>query len=77
MSLLPPKEDKAYGFFGYEGWVADSAIRSDNAPMLRECIDRGFVTPESKMLGPRNLRQWCEINAPKCFAMLEESFVAA
>lgn len=43
MSLLPPEESRAYGWFGYQGAMCDRAIQADNGPMLQECIDRVFI----------------------------------
>ena len=73
MSLLPEQiPNQQYGFFGYKGAMCDRAIRLDNAPMLRECVDRGFIDLASEMLGGGTVLDHCRKVAPKCAAMLEE-----
>jgi hypothetical protein len=70
-SLLPPNEGQKYGFFGYSGAMCDRAIRADNAPMLEECVERGFVDADSRMLGGGTVLEYCEKVAPMCAAMLK------
>ena len=72
-SLLPPETNQGYGFFGYKGAMCDRAIRSDNAPMLAECLEREFFDPDDEMLSLKTVRQFCKEAAPKCYAMLEKA----
>lgn len=65
-SLLPPKDPKrSYGLGGYNGEACDRAIRADNAPMLKECIDRGFIDNTSEMLDGKTILQFCLQEIPK------------
>lgn len=75
MSLLPtPDPKKNFGIFGYAGLCCDLAIKSDNAPMLSECIDRGFVDIDTRMVNGTVL-EYCEKKAPRCAALLKERAV--
>jgi hypothetical protein len=72
MSLLPEQiEGQVYGFFGYKGNMCDRAIKGDNAPMLRECVERGFVDADSEMLNGLTVLAYYKKVAPKCAEMLE------
>lgn len=66
-SLLPPKTNEQYGFFGYEGAMCDRAIRARNLPMLRECMDRGFMDADTEVIGFKNVVDFCEARGyPEC-----------
>ncbi len=78
MSLIPPRQNISYGFFGYEGAMCDSAIRSDNAPMLKECIERGWIDSDTCVLGFRNALQFCEARGfEKCAELLRQNKATA
>jgi hypothetical protein len=50
-SLFPPKEQsKSWGWWGYEGYCCDAAIRSDNVAMVKEAVERGWMVPETETL---------------------------
>jgi hypothetical protein len=71
-SLLPdPGQSNNWGMFGYRGAMCDRAIKADNAPMLKECLDRGFFDPDDQMLSFKTVRAYCKEVAPRCFEMLE------
>lgn len=71
-SLLPdPSSNNSWGMFGYRGAMCDRAIRSDNAPMLQECLERDFFDPDEEMLNFKTVRNYCKEVAPACFEMLE------
>jgi hypothetical protein len=73
VSLLPPEDSqKQWGMFGYRGAMCDRAIRSDNAAMLAECLERDFFDPDDEMLSFMTVRQFCKKTAPNCYAMLQE-----
>ncbi len=61
-----------WGIFGYRGAMCDRAIRSDNAPMLAECLEREFFGPDDEMLTFKTVRQYCKEKAPACYEMLQE-----
>lgn len=51
MSLFAEKvTTRTYGYFGYEGACCDHAIRSDNIEMVKEIIERGWITKETETL---------------------------
>ena len=59
-SLLPQPNPNGYGgFFGYPGLCVEKAIYNDNAPMLRECIERDFIDEHSEMLDGKTILQHC------------------
>lgn len=65
-SLLPPKDpNRSYGLGGYSGEACDRAIRADNAPMLKECIQRDFIDAGSEMLDGKTILQFCLQEIPK------------
>jgi len=70
--MLPdPLSRSSWGTFGYVGAICDIAIRADNAPMLEECLDRGFFDPDAEMLSCKTVRQFCKETAQACYAMLQ------
>ena len=79
MSLLPAKaHNQQYGFFGYEGAMCDRAIRADNRPMLKECIDAGFIDANTEVIGFKNALDFCERRGFKqCAEVLRTAGVRA
>ena len=74
MSLLPPQGSGQYGWFGYQGAMCDRALRSDNGPMLQECIDRGFIDADCEVLGFGNVLKFCEARGyTACAEVLRKS----
>lgn len=72
MSILPEKmNSQQYGWFGYPGAMCDRAIRADNAEMLKECVDRGYINDNSEMFCGCSVLDYCRKVAPKCASMLE------
>lgn len=71
-SLLPEHtENTSWGMWGYSGACVDRSIRQDNPEMLSECIDRGYVDIDTRMVNGTVL-EWCDLRAPKCAAVLRE-----
>ena len=69
--MIPPKTNEHYGFFGYEGAMCDRALRSDNAEMLKECIERGWIDADTEVLGAGSVIEFCERRGfAKCGAVL-------
>lgn len=44
---------------------------ADNAEMMKECIERGFVDADCRMLMGGTFLEHCRKVAPKCAAALE------
>lgn len=71
---LPPENPSGvYGFFGYSGAMCQAALSRDNAPMLKACIDRGFIDKNCEMLDGRNVVTWCRDKGKTACADLLES----
>ena len=66
-SLFPPDNGKSYGFFGYQGWCCDGAIRSDDVAKLQETIGRGWMVPSTRTLFNDSMVAYARrCNAPRC-----------
>ena len=73
MSLFPPDNGKAYGFFGYQGQMIHMAINSDREDMMAEALERKWINQSTKTLANDSLRKFCrEHKAPRC-----DEFLAA
>ena len=72
MSLLPPFDPTiTYGFFGYKGAMCDRAIRADNADMLKECIEQGWIDAKTEVLGFGTALDFCKARGfTKCAELL-------
>ncbi len=66
-------EWRQYGFFGYEGAMADLAISRDAPDALRYCIASGWIDESTRMLTGKTVAQHCRDNKKtKCLALLTE-----
>lgn len=63
-SLLPPKDANRSYPIAYKGTCCDTAIRADNAAMLRECVERDFIDASSEMLDGKTVLQFCMQEVP-------------
>ena len=58
--MLPDRNSqKEWGIFGYEGTLCDRAIHGDNLEDLKERIERGFMEPNSEVIGARSVLDLC------------------
>lgn len=62
MHTLPEKQSGTkYGLFGYEGAMADAAVRTDNAENLIECIRRGYIDKDTKTVFDHSMIEHCRL----------------
>jgi hypothetical protein len=54
-SLFESNENRFYGWFCYEGAMCDKAFSLDRSDMIQECIDRGWIVPESRTIDERSM----------------------
>lgn len=71
-SALPTEgSQKAWGFFGYPGACCDIAISRDVVPALIECIERGYMRPETRTLTNMSMVRLAQFRgAKRCEAEL-------
>lgn len=46
--IFPPKEERGYGLFGYEGSMTDMAIWTNNVEQISEAVRLGWIVPETE-----------------------------
>lgn len=70
MTTLPAyKPEEKYGMWGYSGFCCDLAIRRDDPALMNECINRGFIDADTRMVFG-SVMDHCQRHAPRCFALL-------
>lgn len=58
--VYDPKFPGRYGMFGYASAMTHEAIAQQDEDKLREAVQRGWVTPESRTFCGDKLPDWCE-----------------
>jgi hypothetical protein len=64
-TLLPARDQNRSYPIAYAGTCCDTAIRADNAPMLKECVERDFIDQHSELLDGKTVLQFCIQDTPR------------
>jgi hypothetical protein len=69
MTLPAFKADEKYGMWGYSGFCCDLAIRRDDPALMNECINRGYIDVDTRMVFG-SVMDHCQRHAPRCWSLL-------
>lgn len=69
----PKRSDHFYGFFGYEGYMCDKAIRTDNVEAFLACVENEWLDKDCKTLDGHSMVTYAErYGAKECAAEMRK-----